>query len=412
MNLSAEINCWGILRMKSTIWTSNLKVRLFGETTFNLFYWMYFPFIAIYFSESLSLAWTGVLMMVPPILSFIAGLVGGTLADRLGRKKMMLWGTGIQLLMFILFATSYFIWFDYLAFLGITIGKGLYKPASDAMVADTVPAEQRKEVFATFLTGSNLGTVVGPILGAWLFFDYKELMLWCCAIVLTLYFLLIHILFKETLPLLSNRDIDSPLKEFKSYVTILKDKKFTYYLLAGIFSVIAIMQLDLYLSVYIYEQVPSQKLVSFINYELSSKEILGYLLGLNGLLFVLFVLPITKWLKSWHDKHVFRLSCLLAGFGMFGVGFTTNIWLLLLLTIIFTFGEIVRAPVLYNFVSEYAPQNARGQYMAASNMQFTVGRFLAPATVFLASFFSPVIIFSFILLCALISLAFYIKLYQ
>mgnify|MGYP006323381785 FL=1 len=136
------------------------------------------------------------------------------------------------------------------------------------------------------------------------------------------------------------------------------------------------------------------------------------MLGLNGILFVLFVLPITKWLKSWSDKHVFILSCLLAGFGMFAVGFTTNIWLLFLLTIVFTFGEIVRAPVLYNFVSEYAPENARGQYMAASNMQFTIGRFLAPITVSLASFFNPVIIFSFILMCALISLVLYIKLYE
>ncbi|MER1956971.1 MAG: MFS transporter [Solibacillus sp.] len=394
------------------IWTTSLKVRLCGETVFNIFYWMYFPFIAIYFSQSLGLAWTGLLMMVPPIVSLIAGLIGGSFSDSFGRKNLMLWGTGIQLIMFILFATSNLIWLDYLAFLGITIGKGIYKPASDAMVADTVPAEQRKEVFATFLTGSNLGAVVGPILGAWLFFDYRDLMLWCCAIVLMIYFLLIYYWFKETLPISSTKGLFSPIKELKSYVNIVKDKKFSYYLLAGIFSVIAIMQLDLYLSVYIFEEIPKQKLVSFINYALSSKEILGYMLGLNGVLFVLFVLPITKWLKSWSDKHVFILSCLLAGFGMFAVGFTTNIWLLFLLTIVFTFGEIVRAPVLYNFVSEYAPENARGQYMAASNMQFTIGRFLAPITVSLASFFNPVIIFSFILMCALISLVLYIKLYE
>lgn len=394
------------------IWTTSLKVRLCGETVFNIFYWMYFPFIAIYFSQSLGLAWTGLLMMVPPIVSLIAGLIGGSFSDRFGRKNLMLWGTGIQLIMFILFATSNLIWLDYLAFLGITIGKGIYKPASDAMVADTVPAEQRKEVFATFLTGSNLGAVVGPILGAWLFFDYRDLLLWCCAIVLMIYFLLIYYWFKETLPIPSKKGLFSPIKELKSYVNIVKDKKFSYYLLAGIFSVIAIMQLDLYLSVYIFEEIPNQKLVSFIDYALSSKEILGYMLGLNGILFVLFVLPIAKWLKSWNDKHVFILSCLLAGFGMFAVGFTTNIWLLFLLTIVFTFGEIVRAPVLYNFVSEYAPENARGQYMAASNMQFTIGRFLAPITVSLASFFDPVIIFSFILLCALISLVLYIKLYE
>lgn len=397
---------------KKNIWSRNLKIRLFGETMFNVFYWMYFPFIAIYFSQSLGLAWAGVLMMVPPVLSLIAGLIGGSFADRFGRKRMMLCGVGIQFTMFILFATSSIIWLDYLAFLGITIGTGLYKPASDAMVADTVSAENRKEVFATFLTGSNLGAVIGPILGAWLFFDYRDLLLWSCAIVLMIYLLFIYFWLEETLFNTTNEGLFLPIKQLKDYIIILKDKKFSYYLLAGIFSVIAIMQLDLYLSVYIYDYVPNQTIVSFINYELSSKDILGYMLGLNGILFVLFVLPITKWLKGWSDKQVFILSCLLAGFGMFAVGFTTNIWMLLLLTILFTFGEIVRAPVLYNFVSEYAPENARGQYMAVSNMQFTIGRLLAPITVFLAAFFGPLIIFSFILLCALISLIFYIKLYK
>ena len=211
--------------------------------------------------------------------------------------------------------------------------------------------------------------------------------------------------------LASKEEAVSPLKELKSYFEIVSDKKFAHYLIAGIFSVIAIMQLDLYLAIYIYDEVPNQFLFSK-NVELSSKEILGYMLGLNGILFVLFGLPVSKWLKKWSDKNVLILSCILAGVGMFGVGLTTNVWVLLLLTIIFTFGEITKSPVLYNFVSDYAPQNARAQYMAASNMQFTIGRFLAPVTVFSAQFFAPIVIFSFILLCAFISLYFYLKLYN
>ncbi|MEK4628568.1 MAG: MFS transporter [Solibacillus sp.] len=398
------------------IWNSNLKIRLIGETIFNVFYWMYFPFLAIYFSQSFGLGWTGIFMTIPPIISLIAGMVGGSVADRMGRKKIMLWGTGIQLMMFILFASSNYIWLDYVAFLGITFGTGVYKPASDAMVADTVPAEHRKKVFASFLTGSNLGAVCGPILGAWLFFDYREELLWCCALVLLIYFSVIFTRFKETLPIdtnLNSKEVPiSPFEQLKGYVTILKDKQFAFYLFAGVFSVIAIMQLDLYLAIYIFEEVPSQSILSNFQFELSNQEILGYMLGLNGILFVLFVLPVTKWLKSWSDKNVFILSCLLAGFGMFAVGLTTNIWLLLILTIIFTFGEITRAPVLYNFVSDYAPPTARGQYMAASNMQFTIGRFLAPSTVFLSQFFAPITIFTLILLCSLISLVLYLKLYN
>lgn len=397
-------------------WDINLKIRLAGDTLFNTFYWMYFPFIAIYFSQSIGLGWTGVVMTLPPVVSLVAGMVGGTFADRFGRRTVMLWGTGIQCFMFIVFASSGWVWLDYVAFLGITIGKGIYKPASDAMVADIVPAEERKEVFATFLTGSNIGAVFGPIVGAWVFFDYRIELLWSCAVIVFIYFLLIFVRIRETVPtetlVLNKSHSLTVVKELKSYTVILKDRSFAMYLIAGVFSVIAIMQLDLYLAIYIYEEVPSQVLLSGIDYVLSSQEILGWVLGVNGVLFVFFILPVTKWLKHWQDKNVFILSCLLAGFGMFAVGFTTNIWVLFILTIIFTFGELVRAPVLYNFVSEYAPSTARGQYMAASNMQFTIGRFLAPITVVLASWFHSTIIFGFILVCALVSLALYVRLYK
>ena len=55
------------------------------------------------------------------------------------------------------------------------------------------------------------------------------------------------------------------------------------------------MQLDLYLAVYVIDYVPSQTLFSWNGHSLilSSTEILGWVLGLNGLLFVLFILPVT-----------------------------------------------------------------------------------------------------------------------
>ncbi|MDQ0154538.1 MFS family permease [Robertmurraya andreesenii] len=97
---------------------------------------------------------------------------------------------------------------------------------------------------------------------------------------------------------------------------------------------------------------------------------------------------------------------------MFLIGFTANIWLLFLFTIIFTFGEIVRSPVLNNFISGYASPSARGQYMGASRLQFTVGRFLAPITVFLSEWIHPIGIFGIILCSALIGGACYVLLYK
>ncbi|WP_152392342.1 MDR family MFS transporter [Paenibacillus guangzhouensis] len=405
--------------MKLRVWDVNLKIRLFGEGLFNLLFWMYFPFITVYFSEALGTQTAGMLMAVPPLIRIFGNMVGGSLADRLGRRPVMLAGAFLQACMFGVFAMSGSHWVNYFAYVGVGLGGALYGPASNAMVADLVPAQDRRQVFATFTTVTNIGAVLGPALGSILFFQYRSELLWTCTIILLLYAMAIFMRVHESMPNPANRipihEISTSLREqWKGYGIIFRDKVFVIYILAGVFSTITIMQLDLYLAIYVTQDVPSQSLFTWQgwSFRLSSTEILGWILGLNGLLFVFFVLPATKWLRRFKDRDVFILSSALAGVGMFAVGLTTHIWVLFLFTIIFTLGEIVRSPVSSNFVSQYAPATARGQYMGASNLQYTVGRFAAPLTVFLSGWWPPISVFAVILVCAIISIVLYWKLFK
>ncbi|EGG34632.1 MDR family MFS transporter [Paenibacillus sp. HGF5] len=406
--------------MPLRLWNTNLKVRLFGEALFNMLFWMYFPFITVYFGAALGNHIAGILMTVPPIFSIVGSLLGGALADRLGRRPVMLLGASLQTVMFALFALSPSHWTDYAAFIGIGFGGAIYRPASSAMVADLVPVQERRQVFATFTTANNLGAVLGPALGAIFFFQYRQELLWSCSVVLLVYFIAIYFIVRETLPASASipERTDSILQVFKAqwkgYGIIFRDKVFLVYILAGIFALVTIMQLDLYLAVYVIDYVPSQTLFSWNGHSLmlTSTEILGWVLGLNGLLFVLFILPVTKWFRNWKERDVFVLSSLLSGVGTFALGLNTNIWFLFFVTIIFTFGEIVRSPVTQSFISHYAPEHARGQYMGADSLQFTVGRLLAPVTVFLSAWVSPMGVFGIILLSALISTVLYILLFR
>lgn len=405
--------------MQIQLWNNNLKVRLIGEALFNMLFWMYFPFITVYFGAALGNHMAGILMTVPPLFGLIGSLLGGALADRLGRRPVMLLGALLQTIMFALFALSPSHWVDYLAFIGVGLGGSLYRPASTAMVADLVPVQKRRQVFATFTTANNIGAVLGPALGAIFFFHYRQELLWTCALVLLLYFIAIYFMVHETLPPSAKKQegatsIPRVLQEqWKGYGIIFRDKVFLLYTLAGIFALVPIMQLDLYLPVYVINEVPAQALFTWNGaaFMLSNTEIFGWILGLNGLLFVLFVLPVTKWFHNWKERNVFILSSLLSGVGTFLLGLNSHIWFLLLATIIFTFGEIVRSPVTQSFISRYAPEHARGQYMGADSLQPTIGKFLAPVTVFLSSWVPPMGIFSIILIVALISIALYIRLF-
>ncbi|MCL1631650.1 MFS transporter [Sporolactobacillus sp. CPB3-1] len=401
-------------------WDHNLQIRLLGEAVFHLFYWMYFPFLTVYFSQELGNSTAGMLMMVPPIISTLGSLTGGGLADHVGRRPIMLLGVSIQTAMFAALALSPSAWLSYFYFIGVSLGSALYSPPSSAMVADLVPENERRHIFATFTTANNIGAVLGPALGAVLFFKYQSALLWTCALILFIYLLIMFFMIHETKPQLSNEKGDGKRHHlvFRSLWDSLKlvayDKVFGLYILAGIFVIIPMMQLDLYLAVYVINHVPAQSLIYWGDrrFMLSSSEVFGWLLGLNGLMFVLLILPISSWLKNWTERNILLLSCALSGFGTFAVGLNTNIWYLFTITVVFTLGEIVRSPVTQSFVSHYAPARARAQYMGASGLQFTIGRFLAPLTVFISAWVPPMGVFSLLLLFSIISMILYIRVFK
>ncbi|GGH21503.1 MDR family MFS transporter [Paenibacillus segetis] len=402
-------------------WDLNLKIRLMGETLFNMLFWMYFPFMTLFFSDAFGKTIASMLMTVIPLVGILGGLFGGYLSDRLGRRPAMLLGAFMQSAMFALFAISSSQWLEYIAYIGVGLGGSIYTPASSAMVADITPEKDRRMVFATFVTGKNIGAVFGPLLGSIFFIHYRTELLWTCTLVTLLYSLVILWKIRETLPQQTNKlpnesyTISKVFKEqWHNYGLILRDKVFAIYIVAGILVTIAFMQLDMYLATYVKEYVPTQTLFAFKDwsFSLSNSEIFGWMLGLNGLMFVLLVIPVTKWFEHWSDRNVFILSSVLFGIGMFLIGLTTNIWLLFAFTFIFTIGELSRSPVTQSFVSDYAPEDARGQYMGASNLQYSIGRFFAPITILLSSWLGPTQVFGFILLVTLISAVLYVRLFR
>ncbi len=73
---------------------------------------------------------------------------------------------------------------------------------------------------------------------------------------------------------------------------------------------IAFMQLDLYLALYVKEFVPTQSLFSWNtgSFSLSNTQIFGWMMGLNGILFVLCSLPVAKYFENWSNRNVLLVS--------------------------------------------------------------------------------------------------------
>ncbi len=386
--------------MRLRDWDINLKVRLYGEFFVNVLFWMFFPFMAIYFADEFGKVTAGLLLIFSQVFGVLANLVGGYCADHFGRKRMMVLSSYGQGISFFIFAFANSVWLDspLISFICFTMNGvfgSLYWPASQAMVADVVEEKDRSSVFAIFYTGINIAVVFGPVIGGIFFFSHRfELLLMAGLTSVVLGFLL-HKLVKETAPGLQKNKVKTSEKEtwygaiskqISDYKVIIQDRTFLLFIIAGVLGAQTFMQLDLLMAVYTKELVPLQTLLSFGNWRLNlgGEQALGLIIAFNGFMVALLTVFITKQADRFRERDVFITSALLYGAGIFLFGQTTWIWMLLVAMLIFTLAEIMVVGIQQSFVTKLSPEHMRGQYFAAASLRFTIGRTIAPISISLS----------------------------
>lgn len=184
-------------------WKVNLISVWFGCFFTGLAISQILPFLPLYVSqlgvtshEALSM-WSGLTFSVTFLVSAIVSPMWGSLADRKGRKLMLLrasLGMAIAILLQA-FATNVWQLFILRAIMGLTSG---YIPNAMALVASQVPRERSGWALSTLSTAQISGVIGGPLLGGFLA-DHVGLraVFIITAILLTVSFLVSLFLIKE-----------------------------------------------------------------------------------------------------------------------------------------------------------------------------------------------------------------------
>ncbi|BBW20614.1 multidrug efflux MFS transporter [Enterobacter kobei] len=154
-------------------WKVNLISVWFGCFFTGLAISQILPFLPLYVSqlgvtshEALSM-WSGLTFSVTFLVSAIVSPMWGSLADRKGRKLMLLrasLGMAIAILLQA-FATNVWQLFFLRAVMGLTSG---YIPNAMALVASRVPRERSGWALSTLSTAQISGVIGGPLLGGFL----------------------------------------------------------------------------------------------------------------------------------------------------------------------------------------------------------------------------------------------------
>ena len=184
-------------------WKVNIISVWFGCFFTGLAISQILPFLPLYVAqlgvtshEALSM-WSGLTFSVTFLVSAIVSPMWGSLADRKGRKLMLLrasLGMAIAILLQA-FATNVWQLFFLRAIMGLTSG---YIPNAMALVASQVPRERSGWALSTLSTAQISGVICGPLMGGFLA-DHLGLrtVFFVTALLLMISFLVTLLLIKE-----------------------------------------------------------------------------------------------------------------------------------------------------------------------------------------------------------------------
>lgn len=324
-------------------------------------------FLAFYLTRGLgySASFAGLALGAFGLGGTVATIAGGVLADRLGRRPMLLAANvaGAAVLLALALAESR----PALVLGSAAFGfcGGLPRPAYAAMMADIVPPADRVRAFSLQYWAVNLGFAVAPVLAGLLARSGYFTLFVVDAATTLVFAAVVFWRVPESHP--DRRPDATPAAETAtgSLADVLRDRVFMTLTLLTFGWAFMFMQHTSTLPV----QMGADGL---------SSEQFGSVIALNGVLIVLVTVPLTRWLQRFPSSGVLAVACALTGLGFAatvlahtprGYAATVAMW---------TVGEVLGAAVGPSLVADLSPAALRGRYQGMFGFAFGAASLLAP----------------------------------
>ncbi|MFW9968711.1 MAG: MDR family MFS transporter [Candidatus Odinarchaeota archaeon] len=322
-----------------------------------------FPFFSRYIINhfGVGIIEVGFLFSIFAVGNIFGGTIGGALADKYGRRRMILIGLVVSGISSILMGLVNDLNIFYLlaGFLGLIGNFG--GPARQAMVADLLPREKQTEGFGILRVSFNLSAVIGPILGGFLASQSYMLLFIMDAVSSIITAIIVYSVIPETKPQMKN-DLpeETVMKTMIGYKEVFKDWKYMLFLTVSAVTVLVYMQMNSTLSVFLWEV-----------YRFPDPSF-GMLLSTNAIMVVIFQFWITKKISKYPPLKImaFGTIFLMVGFSMYG--FISQAYLFFVAMAIITIGEMIVYPTGQSAAATFAPEDKRGRYMAVLGFQWTI----------------------------------------
>lgn len=298
--------------------------------------------------------------------TLLAALVGGQLADTIGRKTVMiggLLGGGAVLVVFPWITAP---WMILTAVLLFSFLADTYRPAAQAMMSDVVDGTQRPHAFGLMYMAINLGAGIAPLIGGFLATRAFEYLFWGDAATSAMYAVIIALFVKESLTRKTHDEQVGVAKEsaWQSYGRVFRDRTYFRFCVGTLLLSCAYMQAMSTLPLYM-------KGLSL------GPDVYGRCIAINGLMIVALQVPITHWIAKFPRRSVMIVASSVVGVGFGLTAVSTTPTAIAATIVIWTLGELMNAPLVPSIVSDLAPADLRARYFGLLTMCFSGGNLIA-----------------------------------
>lgn len=321
---------------------------------------MVFPFLTLYLHGQLGVPLTvaGALLAANGFAGALGQGIGGTLADRLGRKWVMAFSllASAATTLWLAFSTTLP---SVAAALGLSgMLSSLYDPAASAMIADLVAEEDRAQAYSLWRVVGNVGIAIGPAAGGFLASRSYLYAFGGSALGCVILMLLVALGMQETRPATPQRRAQAPASG--GYGHILRDYPFVAF----------VFLFTLAYLVYSFVMVVMPVRMNDI-YGLGEAHF-GLLMTVNALIVVVLQFPMTHLVRRANRVRVIAAGTALFALATGSVALAGRFAHFVLIMVILTLGENLAVPTATTTAADFAPPELRGRYMGAIGLAWIV----------------------------------------
>jgi MFS family permease len=293
--------------------------------------------------------------------------LGGALADRMGRKTVILASLLLSSLsaLGMGFAPTIGILIAVIVVVGTLSSIG--HPAHEAVVADLLPEGKRAEGYGIIRVVFNVAVIIAPpIAGLLIAHSYLTLFI-VDAVISVAAAAVVMLGLPETKPQPhAHAQPESMRQTFAGYGRVFKDVPFLAFISVSAMMWLVYMNMNSTLGYYLREQHGLPE----VNY--------GALLSINAILVVFLQFWVTRRIEKHRPMLIMAAGSLLYALGFAMYGFVSTFALFIAAMVVITIGEMVVSPVQQSMVARFAPEAMRGRYMAVSGLSWSLSFMVGP----------------------------------